>query len=116
MLATQTPLAEVLAVIGKQPITILTYPGARALDYLLAFEARRRMRFDPHRPAARESSQRDFFDWPPMQATCESCVVHHVAVAHIDSVVQIASARCNKVSPQGEGKSRNHGEHPLIKF
>jgi hypothetical protein len=32
VLAAQTPLAEVLAVVRQQPIAVLAYPGERALD------------------------------------------------------------------------------------
>jgi hypothetical protein len=100
MLAAKTPLAEVLTVVGQQPVAVLAYPGARALDHLWTLEARKRMRIDPHRSAACESNKRDLFDWSPVQPNCESCVVHDVAVAHVDSVMQIASAGCNEVRAQ----------------
>jgi hypothetical protein len=45
-------------------------------------------------------SQGDLFNRPPMQANCESRVVHDLALADVDSVMQIASAGGNEVSAQ----------------
>jgi hypothetical protein len=38
MLAVQTPLAEVLTVVRQQPVAVLAYPGASALDHLSTLE------------------------------------------------------------------------------
>jgi hypothetical protein len=100
MLAAQTPLAEVLTVVRPQPVAVLTYPGASPPDHLLTLEVGRNMRFDPYRAAAGESSQRNFFDGAPAQPICESRVVHDLAIANVDSVMQISPARCNEVRAQ----------------
>jgi hypothetical protein len=59
------------------------------------------MSFDPHRSATGESSQRDLFDWPSVQPSRESRVVHDLAVTHVNSVMQIPSAGCDEVRAQG---------------
>jgi hypothetical protein len=100
MLAAQTPLAEVLTVVRQHPVAVLAYPGASSLDHLLTLEVGRDMRFDPYRAAAGESSQRNFFDGSPAQPICKSRVMHDLAIAHIDSVVQISSTGCNEVRTQ----------------
>jgi hypothetical protein len=100
MLAAQTPLAEVLTVVRQQPVAVLAYPGAGPPDHLLTFEAGGDMRFDPYRAAAGESSQRNFFDGSPAQPICKPGVMHDLAIAHVDSVMQISSAGCNEVRTQ----------------
>jgi hypothetical protein len=76
-----------LAVVGKQVITVLADPRARSLNHFLALELARRLGFDPHGAAARESRQRDFFDWTAMQTTPKSGVMHDLASAHVDPVM-----------------------------
>src|SRR5882757_10293474 len=100
MLAAHTPLAEVLTVVRQKPISVLAYPGTRPADHLSGVEVRRRVRFDPHRVAAGESRHRDLFDWPPVQATRKSRVMHDPAITHVDPVMQIAAAGCNEVRAQ----------------
>src|SRR5882757_40477 len=79
------------------------------------------MRFDPHRAAAGESSQRDFFDRPPVQPTCKSRVMHDLAIANVDSVMQITAAGCNEVRAQRRLLAlrhqlfqASHCEHPPV--
>jgi hypothetical protein len=97
MLTAQTPFAEVLAVVGQQPVAILAYSRARPPNYLSTIEGLRRVGSDPDRTAAGETSERNFFHRTSAQAVCQSRVVHHRAAADVDSVVQIATTRCDNV-------------------
>jgi hypothetical protein len=45
--------------------------------------------------AAAETSERNLFDGRPSQALRESAVMHDVAVADVDAVMQISAARRN---------------------
>jgi hypothetical protein len=123
MLATQAPLAEVLTVVGQQPITILPYPGARPFDHLSGVKVRGRVKFDPDRLAACESIHGDFFDRSPVQATCKPGVMNDPAITHIDSVMQIAAAAGNEVRAQRrlvilrrQLFQANHCELPQVLF
>ena len=96
-LTAQTPFAKVLTVVRQQPIAVLAYAGERAAYHLAAIEIRRRTGSDPNALAAGETSERYFFHRSSAQTICQSRVVHNLAAADVDSVVQIAAARCDKV-------------------
>jgi hypothetical protein len=49
-----TPFAEMLAVVGEEPVAVFANPGAGAADYLTAVKARRHTRAYPDRPASGE--------------------------------------------------------------
>ncbi len=97
MFTVQTPFAEVLTVIRQQPVTVLADPGARPMDHLSTREGGWRVGSEPDSAAAGETSERSLFHRPSVQALCESRVVHDLAAANVDSVVQIAVALCDNV-------------------
>lgn len=103
MLAMQTPFTKMLTVVGQEAVTVFAHAGARPTDYLLRIEASRRVGSDPNRAAAGESSKRDLFHRPSVQATHEPGVVHDVAAADIDSVMQKATAERDEMRAQGRG-------------
>ena len=93
----QTPLAEVLAVVGEQTITVFTYPGTRSANCLSRVEARSRTGSDPDRATAGEISERYLFHRPSAKPEAESRVMHDLAIADVDSVVQITTTRRDDV-------------------
>jgi hypothetical protein len=95
--AAQTPLAEVLAIVGKQPVAVLAYPGARSAYGLSRVEARSRIGSDRDRATAGEISERYLFHRSSAKPVAESRVMHDFAIADIDSVVQITTTRRDNV-------------------
>jgi hypothetical protein len=93
----QTPFAEVLAVVRQQPIRVFAYTGACSEDHLCGIELRWHIASAPDWIAAGEASERRFFHRSSTQAACESCVMHDVAVAYVDPVMQITAARRDNV-------------------
>jgi len=59
-------------------------------------------------------SKRYFFHRPPVQAVPESRVMNDLATADVDSVVQIAAARCDDVCTQG--RLWASGQDPLAQL
>lgn len=92
----QAPHAEMLAVVRKQPVSILTDARAGALNDLRRREGD--VLVNPHADAmpVRKSCDRHFFNRPSMEATRES-VVHDLAAAHVDPVMSEAQARGHEV-------------------
>jgi hypothetical protein len=97
MLTAEAPFAEVLAVVGQQPIAVLTYSGAGAPDNLSSIEVRWRIDSDPGRLASGETIERDFLHRPSAQAVRKPRVVHNPATADVYTVMQIPTTRCDDV-------------------
>lgn len=95
--AAQTPLAEVLAIVGQQPVAVLAYPGTRPANCLSRVEARNGIGSDPDRATAGEMSERYLFHRPSAKPVAESCIMHDFAIADVDSVVQITATRRDNV-------------------
>jgi hypothetical protein len=85
--AAQTPLAEVLAIVGQQPIAVFPYPGARPANRLLRVESRRYIGSDPDRATACETSESDLLHRSSMKSVTQSRVMHDLSVADVDSMV-----------------------------
>jgi hypothetical protein len=96
-LTAKTPFAEVLAIVGQQPIAILTHSGARAPDDFSRIEVRRDIESDPGGSASGETIERGFFDRPSAQAVDKSRVVDDLSFADVYSVVQIPATRRDDV-------------------
>jgi hypothetical protein len=95
----QTPFAEVLTVIGQQPIVVLPDTGSCSADDLPNAEIGR-VRSDPDALSAREMSERNFFHRSSAQAVREPRVVNDLASTDVDTVMQIAPPGCDKVCTQ----------------
>ena len=93
----QTPFAEVLTVVGQQSVGVFAQSGARSADHLPTIEVRCRIGSDPARVAARETSERNLFHRPSVEAMCESRVMHDLAIADVDSVMLVTTARRDNV-------------------
>jgi hypothetical protein len=85
--AAQTPLAEVLAIVGQQPVAVLAQPGARPANRLLRIEVRHHIGSNPDRATARETTQSYLLHRPSMKSVTESRVMHDLSIADIDSMV-----------------------------
>jgi hypothetical protein len=98
--AGQTPFAEVLTVIGQQPIAVFPDTGSCSADDLANVEIRWRVQFHPDALSARETSERNFFHRSSAQTVREPRVVNDRASTDVDAVMQIATPRCDKVRTQ----------------
>jgi hypothetical protein len=98
--AAQTPFAEVLTVIGQQPIAVFPHPGSCSADDLSNVKIGWRVRSHPHALPAREMSERNFFHRSAAQTVGVPRVVNDLASADVDAVMQIAAPRCDKVRTQ----------------
>ena len=96
----QAPFAEVLAVIGQQPIEVFPHTGSCSADDLSNVEIGWRVRSHPDALSAREMSERNFFHRSPVQTVRESRVVNDLASTDVDAVMQIAAPGCDKVRAQ----------------
>jgi len=98
--AAQTPFAEVLTVIGQQPIAVFPHTGLCSANDLSNIEIGWRVRSHPDAPLAREMSERNFFHRSSAQTVREPRVVNDLAGTDVDAVMQIAAPRCDKVRTQ----------------
>jgi hypothetical protein len=98
--AAQTPFAEVLTVIGQQPIALFPHTGSCSADDLSNVEVGWRLRSHPDALSAREISERNFFHRSSAQTVREPRVVNDLASTDVDAVMQIAAPRCDKVRTQ----------------
>ena len=96
-LIAHAPFAEVLAVVGQQPVAVLAQPGECPAYHLSAVEIPRRSGAGPDRLATGETSERNFFHRPSAQAVPESRVMYDLAVADVDSMVKVAPALGDEV-------------------
>jgi hypothetical protein len=97
MLAAQTPLAEVLAVVTEETIAVLTDPGPRAPHHFLAVEANGTVSSHPESVSMSETRERNLFHRPPVQSMYEGPVMDDPAAADVDTVVGKTKTRCNEV-------------------
>jgi hypothetical protein len=98
--AAQTPFAEVLTVIGQQPIAVLPHTRSCSADDLSNVEIGWRVRSHPDALSAREMSERNFFHRSSAQTVHEPRVVNDLASTDVDAVMQIAAPGCDKVRTQ----------------
>lgn len=96
----QAPFAEVLAIVCQEPIAVFAHTGSGPADDLPDIEVRWSAGSDPDALAASETSQRNFFDRPSAQTLRESRIVDNLAIAYIDSVMQISAAGRDKMRTQ----------------
>jgi len=99
MLAAQTPLAEVLAVVAEEPIAVLAEPGARSPNHFLAGEASG-AGSDPEGVSMSERRERNLFDRAPVESMCEGAVMDDHAAANVNTVVGKTQPGCQEVRAQ----------------
>src|SRR5882724_2881938 len=98
--AAQTPFAEVLTVIGQQPIAVFPHTGPCSADDLSKVEIGWGVRSHPDTLSVREMSERNFFHRSSAQTVREPRVVNDLASTDVDAVMQIAAPGCDKVRTQ----------------
>jgi hypothetical protein len=96
----QTPFAEVLTVIGQQPIEVFPHAGSCSADDLSNVENGWRIRLYPDALSACEMSERNFFHRSSAQTVRKPRVVNDLASTDVDAMMQIAAPRCDKVRTQ----------------
>jgi hypothetical protein len=98
--AVETPIAEVLAVIGQQAIIVLTEARTGASDDFFGRKYRSGMSDDSHRVTGGESRQGDFLNWTALPECGETRIVHHSSTADIHAMMGISSARGRQMGPE----------------
>ncbi len=93
-----TPLAEVLAVVRENVITIFANARHRTLNDLCRVEMGRGFGENPQWTSSRKALDRNGFHRPDTQTTLESAVVHDETAADIDTVMRVARPRAHNVS------------------
>jgi hypothetical protein len=96
MLAAQTPLAEVLAVVAEKPIVVLADPRPRSPNHFLAAEASC-AGSDPKGVSMRETRERNLFDRTPVEPMCEGAVMNDPAAADVDTVMSKTQPGCQEM-------------------
>ncbi len=96
-LAAHTPLAEMLAVVSEEAITVLADPRARSTYDLLPGEAEALMRSKPESVPVSETRDRNLFDRSPAKGALQSGVMDNPAAAHVNAVVSIREPWRNDV-------------------
>src|ERR1700677_4653640 len=94
---TETPIAEVLAIVAQQPIIVLPEARAGAPDDLIGRKLRLGMIDDRQRMTVGESSQRHLLHRSALPERREPRVMHHATVADVDAVMAVSSTRCGQV-------------------
>jgi hypothetical protein len=97
MFTVQTPLAEVLTVVCQNPVAVLSEAGTRAVDHFPTIEAIRRTGPEPDSATAGETGERGLSHCSSAKSVCEPRVVHNLAAANIDSVMQISATWSDNV-------------------
>jgi len=98
--AAQTPFAEVLTVIGQQPIAGFPNTGSRSEDDLSNVEIELGVRSHPDALSVREMSERNFFHRSSAQTVGEPRVVNDRASADVDAMMHVAAPGCDEVRTQ----------------
>jgi hypothetical protein len=98
--AAQTPFAEVLTVVGQQPIAVFPHTRSCSADDLSNLEVGCCVRSHPDALSAREMKERNFFHRSSAQTVREPRVVNDRASTDVDAVMQITAPRCDKVRTQ----------------
>jgi hypothetical protein len=91
----QTPLAEVLAIIGQQSITVLADARTRAANDFFTVKVSGGVTPHPQGPSRGEKCERDFFYRTAAQASGEATVMHDVPLTDVDAMVKIAATSRN---------------------
>jgi hypothetical protein len=100
--AVETPIAEVLAVIGQQAIVILAEARAGASDDFFGRKDGLGVIDDSQLAAGGESRQGDFLYRTALPEPGKTRVMHHPSIANIYAVVGIPSAQGRQMGAEGQ--------------
>jgi hypothetical protein len=98
VLAAQTPLTEVLTVIGQHVVPVFAYTSPGTPHDFIGVEVGRAAAKQPHRVTGSELRQADLFDRRATQASHQASVLNDSAIPHVDAVVRIDSPGRNEVT------------------
>ena len=97
LLPPYTPLAEVLAVVGKKPVTIFSQARARTVNDLPCLVLRRHAASYRYGSASAEIAQRNFLHRSPGDETRYGPTMYDLSAAQVDAVMDISDARGDEV-------------------
>ena len=89
MLASHTPLAEMLTVVLEHVITILAESGTSPSNHFRSVSPPKLSGTNPDRAAQGKLRQRHFFYRTSVQAARESAIVHDATPTNVDTVMGI---------------------------
>jgi len=95
----QTPLAEVLAIVGQQSITVLADARTRPANDFFSVKVSGGATPHPQGSSCGEKRERDFFYRAAAQASGETTVMHDSPLTDVDAMVKIAAAPRNHMRP-----------------
>jgi hypothetical protein len=111
VLAMDAPLAEMFAVVGQGPVSLLPESRTRSRDHRVAIESRVDMSVNADGTSARELRERDFLDRPATPVTGQARIMDNPAVSHVNAVMQVSEATSDDVCR--EGRVGGSGRPPL---
>jgi hypothetical protein len=106
--AVHAPFAEVLAVVGQDPVGVLADSRSRPRDHGVSIESSVIVRTNPDRASARKLLEGHFLDRSGAPAAGEAPIVHHIAVADVDAVMHVASARRDDMRCEAKRGAARH--------
>jgi hypothetical protein len=95
----QTPLAEVLAIVGQQSITVLTDARTRPANDFFPVKVSGGATSHPQGSSRGEKCERDFFYRTAAQASGATTVMYDFPLTDVDAMVKIAAAPRNHMRP-----------------
>jgi hypothetical protein len=95
----QTPLAEVLAIIGQQSITVLADARTRPANDFFTVKVSGGATPQPQGSSRGEKCERDFFYRTASQASGETTVMHDFPLTDVDAMVKIAATSRDHMRP-----------------
>ncbi len=99
-LAVEAPCAEVLAIVGHDPIAVLSHTRQRPLSRRPADVPRGGRPFHPQNASRGEFRQRRHLHWPAAPGARQPGVMHDLAVPYVDAVVGVAASRRHQPAAQ----------------
>jgi hypothetical protein len=95
----QTPLAEVLTIVGQQSIAVLADARTCAANDFFSVKVRGRATPHPQGPSRGEKCERNFFYRTATQTCGATTIMHDFALTDVDAMVKIAAASRNHMRP-----------------
>jgi hypothetical protein len=97
VLALQAPLAEVLAVVAQQTVTVFAEARARSTHHFCATEPGDGVDANPGLAPEREASKRNLLHRTSAESAYGGLVVNDESISHIDAVMAESTALRNQV-------------------
>jgi hypothetical protein len=98
--AVYAPLAQVLAVVAKEPISVFAKPGACPSHDFRTLEATSPRGSYPYGVSVSEARERNLFHRSPPPVLGKCGIVHDHAAAHVDTMMLVGETRRDEVCTQ----------------